>query len=157
MPQAQAGSTQQTPSEAQGRGTELEALNTPPSPSSQANAGVETGPEKFLSSPGELLKVKKSLASDKADDKADEENLSKRKRKAIGDENENGFDEILASEAVGEGQAKMQIEIPGDNPKAKKRKKMKIKIGDASGTRVVFDENGQAQNPLQALANEDTE
>lgn len=39
-----------------------------------------------------------------------------------------------------------------ENPKKKKRKKMKINPGKGSGTRVLFDEEGNARDPLEALA-----
>ena len=49
-------------------------------------------------------------------------------------------------------------EIPESTAASKiKKKKMKIRVGDVTGRRVVFDEEGQAQNPLQALAAENDE
>ena len=49
-------------------------------------------------------------------------------------------------------------EIPESTAASKiKKKKMKIRVGDVTGRRVVFDEEGQAQNPLQALAADNDE
>ncbi len=41
---------------------------------------------------------------------------------------------------------------PDKGPKTKKKKALKIKVGKTTGSRVVFDEEGQAMQPLAQLA-----
>ena len=57
---------------------------------------------------------------------------------------------------VPSGVQKRTLEDPADgaeiDAKTKKRMKTKIRAGDVSSSRIVFDQDGQALNPLEALA-----
>lgn len=41
-----------------------------------------------------------------------------------------------------------------ESGKGKKKKKMKIRVGDVGSNRILFDQEGRALNPLEALAEE---
>ena len=57
---------------------------------------------------------------------------------------------VLADDGDADGDA--AGDAAGDPSAAKKPKKLRIKVGKASGTRVEFDESGAAQDPLSLLA-----
>lgn len=85
--------------------------------------------------------------------------VKKNKKASVGDDDDDDFLVLKARHTSGEADLETVDDTKIENTidtieldSKKKKKKMKIRVNKATGTKVIFDDDGEALDPLEALA-----